>query len=105
MSRTNVSVDELMHREVLTISELITRAKSEGYPISGYAVRCAVKSGALPCRKIGRKTLVCWSRFVRWVTCADDCDNPPVPQPVEPPRPAVPSFEPARGIRRIAVRG
>lgn len=102
MSR-KASIDELMHREVLTISELVARAKAECYPISGYAIRCAVKSGALPCRKIGRKTLICWSRFVRWVTCADDCDNPPVPQAVEPPRPAALTFDPAPGIHRIAV--
>lgn len=103
MSRTKVSVDELMRREVLTIPELIARAHKEGYQISGYAVRCAIKSGALPCRKIGSKALIAWSQFVRWVTCADDQDNPPIPQPVEPPRPAAPEYARARGIRTIAV--
>lgn len=103
--KTDFDINELKKRQVLTTSELIFRANAEGYALSNHALRIAIRTGALPVRKIGTKSLIAWTQFVRWVTCADDCDNPPVPQPVEPPRPAVPSFEPARGIRRIAVRG
>lgn len=88
---------------VLTIQQLVERAKKAGYPVSGYTIRRAVKTGALPCRKVGKKYLVCWDRFIEWVRCENGGDIAPIPQPVEPPRPAVPSFEPARGIRRIAA--
>lgn len=90
-------------KNILTIKELVDRAREEGYPLSGYAIRCAVKTGALPCRRVGKKYLLCWDTFVRWVTCADGQDNPPVPQPVEPPRPAAPEYARAHGIRTIAV--
>lgn len=93
----------MAEKNVLTISELITRAKADGYPLSGYAIRRAIKTGALPCRRVGKKYLVCWDVFVKWIRCEDGGDITPIPQPVEPPRPAMPSFEPARGIRRIAA--
>lgn len=101
--KTDFDIEELRNREVLSTSELLFRAREEGYALSNHALRCAIRTGALPVRKIGTKSLIAWTQFIRWLTCADDQDNPPVPQPVEPPRPAVPSFDPARGIRRIAV--
>ena len=69
-------------RQVLNLRELEARAKAEGYAVSGYTIRRAVRSGALPCRVIGKTYLVAWSNFLSWVTCADGADNAPKGEPV-----------------------
>lgn len=43
---------------VLTIREAVQRAKADGIPVSEYALRQWVKSGAVPVRKIGQKVLL-----------------------------------------------
>lgn len=78
------------HRQILTISETVKRAKSEGYPLSEYTLRRALRCGAIPCRTVGKKYLIAWQNVVKWLLCEDGQDNAPTaPMPV-----------PA-GIRRI----
>ena len=78
------------HRQILTISETVKRAKSEGYPLSEYTLRRALRCGAIPCRTVGKKYLIAWQNVVKWLLCEDGQANAPTaPMPV-----------PA-GIRRI----
>lgn len=65
-------------RQILTISETVKRAKSEGYPLSEYTLRRALRSGAIPCRAVGRKYLIAWNNVVRWLLCEDGQDNEPM---------------------------
>ena len=68
-------------QQILKLRELEIRARAEGYPVSSYTLRRAIRSGALPCRVVGRTYLVAWSNFLNWVTCADSADNVPVREP------------------------
>lgn len=43
--------------DMLTVHETAARAKSEGLPVSEYALRRWVKTGAIPCRMAGRTAL------------------------------------------------
>ena len=70
-----------MPRQILNLRELEARARAEGFPVSGYTIRRAVRSGALPCRIVGRTYLVAWANFLSWVTCADGADNGPKVEP------------------------
>ncbi|MCD8355065.1 MAG: hypothetical protein LUE11_00630 [Clostridia bacterium] len=65
-------------RQILTISETVSRAKSEGYPLSEYTLRRALRSGSIPCRTVGRKYLIAWQNVVKWLLCEDGQDNAPV---------------------------
>ena len=78
------------NNNILTISETVKRAKAEGYPLSEYTLRRALRSGAIPCRTVGRKYLIAWQNVVKWLLCEDGQDNAPTA-----PMPA-----PA-GIRRV----
>lgn len=62
---------------VLTIKEAAQRAKAEGLPISEYGLRHFVKSGKIPVRRIGTKTLIYFPNLVRFLTCEDGADNAP----------------------------
>lgn len=62
---------------VLTIKEAAQRAKEEGLPISVYGLRCLIKSGKIPVRKIGSKTLLFYPNLVRYLRCDDGADNAP----------------------------
>lgn len=66
------------HRQILTISETVKRAKSEGYPLSEYTLRRALRSGAIPCRTVGRKYLIAWKNVVKWLLCENGQDNKPI---------------------------
>ena len=61
---------------VLTVREAVSRAKSDGYPITEYTLRCWIKSGALPVRRTGRKILLFYPNLVRYLQCEDGSDNP-----------------------------
>ena len=56
-------------KEILNIKELVNAANESGYSISEYTVRRAIRSGAIPCRKVGRTYLIMWTNFVDWITC------------------------------------
>ena len=57
-------------KEILNIKELVETANKFGYSISEYTVRRAIRSGDIPCRKIGRTYLIMWTKFVDWITCS-----------------------------------
>ena len=73
-SRQVIAVD----REINNFKGTIARAQSAGYTISEYTLRRAVRSGAIPCRVVGRTYLLAWSNVVRWLMCEDGSDNAPV---------------------------
>lgn len=64
-------------RDVLTIREAVRRSKDEGVPVSEYTLRRWVKTGAIPTRQAGTKTLIYFPRLVEFLTCADGGDNAP----------------------------
>ena len=57
-------------REIVTIREAVTRAKSEGLPISEYSLRGWIKSGEIPSRKAGNKTLLYYPNLIKYLQCA-----------------------------------
>ena len=61
-------------RDVLTIREAVRRSNDEGVPVSEYALRRWVKTGAIPTRQAGTKTLIYFPRLVEFLTCAGGCD-------------------------------
>lgn len=63
---------------VLTIRESVQRARSDGLSISEYSLRQWVRTGAIPTRKIGQKTLLFYPNLVRFLQCEDGADNIPV---------------------------
>lgn len=66
-----------MDKTVLTIKETVQRAKARGMPISEYTLRRAIRSGAIPCRIVGKKYLIAWPKVERWLMCEDGADNTP----------------------------
>lgn len=64
-------------KQILTISETVARAKEKGMPISEYTIRRAIKSGAIPCRVVGKTYLIAWRNVERWMFCDDGQDNIP----------------------------
>lgn len=63
--------------DVLTIREAVRRSKDEGVPVSEYTLRRWVKTGAIPTRQAGTKTLIYFPRLVEFLTCAGGRDNAP----------------------------
>lgn len=66
-------------RDILTIPETLTRARSEGVPLSEYSLRRLIRSGKIPARFLGTKALVSYSAVLRYLSCAEGQDNPPPP--------------------------
>lgn len=64
--------------DIMSISEIVERAKQDLLPVSEYALRRWVRSGAIPARKIGKKYLVSYSKVVRYLSCEDGQDNAPI---------------------------
>ena len=58
----------MANQNVLTVRGLVSRAKTEGLPVSECAVRRWIKSGELPCRMAGNKALIFWPTFVDLIT-------------------------------------
>lgn len=81
----------MTEKQILTITETVTRAKQEGFTVSEYTIRRAVRSGAIPCRIVGKTYLIAWRNVRRWLLCEDGQDNLPV------------AAAPAGGIRYIEV--
>ena len=63
--------------DVLTIPEVLRRAKAEGLPLSEYSLRRLIKSGNIPARFLGTKALVSYGAILRYLSCVDGCDNAP----------------------------
>lgn len=63
--------------DVLTIREAVQRCRAEGLPISEYTLRRWVKTGVIPCRKIGNKALLFFPNVVAFLECEAGADNPP----------------------------
>ena len=76
---------------VLTIREAVQRAKCDGMPISEYTLRHWVRTGAIPTRKVGQKSLLFYPNLVKFLQCEDGADNTP------------PSTVAASGVRRVNV--
>lgn len=62
---------------VVTIREAVQRAKDDGLPISEYTLRQWVRTGAIPTRRIGQKSLLFYPNLVRYLQCEDGADNTP----------------------------
>lgn len=75
--------------DVVTIREAVQRTKADGIPVSEYALRQWVRLGVIPTRKVGQKALLFYPNLVKYLQCADGCDNMPIPVAAAP------------GIRRI----
>lgn len=69
-------MQERKNTDILKIRDAVVRARENGMDISEYTLRRAIHSGQLPCRIVGRTYLISWQNLVKWVTCADSCDNP-----------------------------
>lgn len=63
-----------MHN-VLTVRESVQRAKSDGLPVSEYTLRQWIRTGAIPVRNAGQKSLIFYPNLVRFLQCADGSDN------------------------------
>lgn len=60
---------------VMSIKKAVSRSNVDGMPITEYSLRRLVKSGKIPVRKVGKKTLIYYPNLVRYLTCEDGCDN------------------------------
>ncbi len=65
-------------KAILTIKETVERSQERGMPLSEYTLRRALRTGAIPCRVLGKKYLIAWQNVENWLTCADGADNAPV---------------------------
>lgn len=61
--------------DVLTIREAAQRAKREGLPVSEYSLRGWIKTGAIPVRNIGNKSLIYFPNLVSFLRCENGGDN------------------------------
>lgn len=76
---------------VMTIREAVQRAKADGFPVSEYALRHWVKTGAVPVRKIGQKALLFYPNLVNYLQCTNGTDVAPA------------ASAPALSIHRIEI--
>ena len=63
--------------DMLKTRPCVKRAQSEGFQISEYALRQWIRTGAIPARKIGNSFLIYYPNLVRFLQCAEGCDNAP----------------------------
>lgn len=61
--------------DFLTVSGALKRAKAENLPVTEYALRRWIRTGALPARKINRKAIIYWPRLLDFLSCADEVGN------------------------------
>lgn len=59
---------ERQEQNLLSISQTLQRAKERGIGCTEYGLRRWVRSGELPSRKSGNKSLIYWPAFVQFVT-------------------------------------
>lgn len=67
----------MTEKSILTIQETVARSRDKGMPISEYTLRRALRTGAIPCRTVGKKYLIAWENVERWLMCSDGADNRP----------------------------
>ena len=60
-----------------TIRQTVERLKTDGLPLSEYALRVLVKRGAIPVRYAGQKALIFYPNVLEYLKCTDGCDNAP----------------------------
>lgn len=77
--------------DVVTIREAVQRARTDGLPVTEYALRKWLKAGAIPTRKVGQKALLFYPNLVRYLQCEDSSDNTPTTVAASP------------GIRRVGM--
>ena len=53
--------------QILTIRAAIDRARSEGFPISEYALRQWVRDGVIPVRRAGNRQLIHYPTLVAYL--------------------------------------
>lgn len=63
--------------DVVTIRQAVERLKTDGLPLSEYALRLLVKRGAIPVRYAGQKALIFYPNVLAYLKCTDGCDNAP----------------------------
>lgn len=63
--------------DVVTVREAVKRAKQDGFPVSEYTLRQWICTGAVPVRKVGKKSLIFYPNLVRYLQCEDGGDNKP----------------------------
>lgn len=68
----------MLNREINTIKGTAERSKREGFDLSEYTLRRAVREGKIPCRIVGKTYLLAWPNVVRWLMCEDGADNVPI---------------------------
>lgn len=68
----------MTEKSILTIKETVERSVARGMPITEYTLRRAIRSGAIPCRVVGKRYLIAWDNVVRWLMCDDSSDNVPI---------------------------
>lgn len=66
-----------MANMMLKTREAVKRANDDGYSISEYAVRLWIKRGQIPARKVGNAFLLFYPNLIKFLECADGCDNAP----------------------------
>ena len=65
--------------DIQNIQDTLQSAHENGIPLTEYTLRRAIKSGALPCRIVGRTYFISWSNVMKWLMCEDGADNAPLP--------------------------
>lgn len=68
-------MDHAQLPEMLTITQTAARTKNAG--ISEYTIRRWVHEGAFPVVQTGKKVLINWAVFVRFLNCDQDRRNDP----------------------------
>ena len=56
---------------VMTVQQVVARAKAEGFPISEFSLRRWLRAGDIPCRMAGNKILIYYPNLIAFLTCAD----------------------------------
>ena len=57
---------------VLTIREAVKRAKADGMPVSEYTLRQWIRTGEIPHRMAGSKTLIFYPNLVEYLQSGDN---------------------------------
>lgn len=57
---------------VLTIREAVKRAKADGMPVSEYTLRQWIRTGEIPHRMAGSKTLIFYPNLVEYLKSGDN---------------------------------
>ena len=70
--------------EIQNIQETLRSAHEKGIPLTEYTLRRAIRSGALPCRIVGRTYFISWSNVMKWLMCEDGADNTPLSTNISP---------------------